>query len=57
MRSGERAFHGLCGSVAHARQYVGVGVQGYRYGGVAQLHLNELRVDATRQEQSRAVVS
>jgi hypothetical protein len=51
--SGERVFHCSRGGVAHARHDVGICVQSYRYCGVAEEFLNELRVDATRQESSQ----
>ena len=44
VHGGERVLHGAGGLVAHARHYVGVGVQRYRHCGVTQELLDEFGV-------------
>ena len=53
---GECVLHGAGGLVAHARHDVGVGVERYRHGGVAQELLDELGVRSFAQQQRRARV-
>jgi hypothetical protein len=46
VHGGERILHGTSCVIAHTRHDVGVGVQGYRYGGVSQELLDELEMSS-----------
>jgi hypothetical protein len=48
---GQCVLHGCGGLVPHTRHHVAVGAQGNRYRGVSQELLDELRMDALREQQ------
>ena len=52
----ERFLHGACGLIAHARHYVGVGIERYRHCGVAHEFLDELGVRSFTEQQRCARV-
>jgi hypothetical protein len=52
----ERFLHGARGLIAHARHYVGVGIERYRHCGVAHEFLDELGVRSFTEQQRCARV-